>query len=129
MAIDYNPDKESHAAHRWVVMNATQRKMEGVEVGGKELKFGTEGRLTVGDPGVASEIRQRYGKDVTVTRYRANSAADVGHRYHFGQMPEMPWKRKKVDEPQAKEAEERKAPPVSREVGGGDSSGTSKGGE
>lgn len=128
MAIDYNPDKESHAAHRWVVMNATQRKMDGVEVGGRELKFGTEGRLTVGDPGVASEIRQRYGKDVTVTRYRANSAADVGHRYHFGQMPEMPWKRKK-DEPQAKEAEERKAPPVSREVGGGDSSGTSKGGE
>jgi hypothetical protein len=127
MALDYNPDKEGHAKHRWIVMNATKRPMDGVEVGEKKLKFGTEGRLTIGDPGMANEIRQRYGKDVIVTRYRAPSAADRGHTYFFGSMPEMPWKRAK-DEQQTAKNTQRETPPVSGNDGGGDRSG-SKGGE
>jgi hypothetical protein len=92
MALDYNPDKERWTKHKHIVMNATRQKMDGVEVGGKKLKFGPDGWLRVSDPGQAEEIRQRYGQQVTVTRMRNPDPADRGHTYVFTS-PGMPWHR------------------------------------
>lgn len=92
---DFNPDKENHVDHKWVIMPGTKKPVESVEVGGNAYKFGRDGWLRVSDEGVANAIRQKYGPEMTVTRMRHPSPADRGHRYHFGQMPEMPWKRQK----------------------------------
>lgn len=130
MALDYNSDKESHVNHEWIVQNATQRPMSGVEVGGQQIQFNREGRARVKDPGIASEIRQQYGKDVVVTRMRHPKPSDQGHRYHFGQWPEMPWKREKNHgNSPAAPVEEREDPPVSREVGGVTGGDSARGGE
>ena len=66
-----------------------------VEAGGKVIEFNDSGFARVKDDGLAQEIRDRYGKRVTVTKMRYEGAADHGHRYFFGSMPEMPWKRRR----------------------------------
>ena len=92
---DYNSDKERHAEHKWEVIRATRRPLESVDVDGKQMKFGKDGAFRVNDEGVAAAIREEYAKkgDVTVTRIRYPGAADRGHYYFFGQLPEMPWKK------------------------------------
>jgi len=81
-----------------MVINATKRPMDGVEVGGKQMKFGREGWLRVKDPGVADAIRQKYGNVVTVTGVRAPDVHDRGHRFHFS-VPELPWHKNPDDLP------------------------------
>ena len=92
---DYNSDKERHAEHKWEVIRATRRDLPGIEVDGKQMKFGKDGAFRVNDEGVAAAIREEYARkgDVTVTRIRYPGAADRGHYYFFGQLPEMPWKK------------------------------------
>ena len=92
---DWNPDKEKHVGHKWIVHNATRKPMTGVKVddGNKELKFGRDGWLRLSDEAQASEIRQNYGMDVTVTRVRHPHVSDRGHRFFFGGQPAMPWAR------------------------------------
>ena len=100
---DYNPDKEGHVAHRYVVQDATRDHADGVQTSKGRLDFDKNGRLLVKDPGLANEIRtSEAGKrDVTVTRVRWQDSHERGHRYHFGQMPEMPWKRKEREAQEA----------------------------
>src|SRR4030067_854439 len=103
---DYNSDKEKWADHKWEVIRATRRDLPSIDVDGKQMKFGRDGAFRVNDEGVAAAIREEYAKkgDVTVTRIRYPGAADRGHYYFFGQLPEMPWKKengngeKKADE-------------------------------
>ena len=91
---DYNSDKERHAEHKWEVIRATRRDLPGIEVDGKQMKFGRDGAFRVNDEGVAAAIREEYAKkgDVTVTRIRYPGAHDRGHRYFFGGWPLAPWK-------------------------------------
>ena len=91
---DYNSDKERHAEHKWEVIRATRRDLPGIDVDGKQMKFGKDGAFRVNDEGVAAAIREEYAKkgDVTVTRIRYPGAHDRGHRYFFGGWPLAPWK-------------------------------------
>jgi hypothetical protein len=93
--VDWNPDREGFVDHRWEVIKATTRDLPSINVDGKEMQFGREGAFRVSDPGVAAAIRQTYAQrgDVTVTRVRYPHQSDRGHRYFFGSMPEMPWKK------------------------------------
>ena len=90
---DWNPDRESHRDHKWIVHNATQRKdFKGVRAAGKDMLFDREGRFMVSDEVVASEIRKNYPRAATVTRVTAHHESDRGHKYFFS-VPEMPWKK------------------------------------
>ena len=96
MARDYNPDKERHRDHKWMVVKATtDPSFKEVPTEKGNLKFGKDNAFTVSDPGLANEIRESVGPDATVTRVNNPKPSDRGHRYFFGQMPEMPWKRNK----------------------------------
>lgn len=90
---DFNPDKERHTGHKFIVLDATRNHMDGLQTAKGYLKF-QQGRMSVKDEGLAREIQKMYPRDVTVTRVRRPHKADRGHKYFFGQMPEMPWKRK-----------------------------------
>jgi hypothetical protein len=59
-------------------------------VDGKVMKFSREGFLTVTDPAVANDIRQKYGDEVTVSRIAAPHPSDRGHTYFF-QGVSLPW--------------------------------------
>jgi len=97
---DWNPDREGHTDHEYIVQNATRRWIPGVQTQKGLLKFNREGRMKVKDPALANEIRtSEIGKhDVTVTRVRHPKPSDQGHRYFFGGWPEMPWKKKKHEQ-------------------------------
>ena len=91
MAPDWNPDREGHVQHKWIVHNATQnRDFKGVKAGGKDMLFNHEGRFLISDEVVANEIRKEHPRDVTVTRMRYPDVADRGHTYFFS-CPKMPW--------------------------------------
>ncbi|MCK5430397.1 MAG: hypothetical protein KAI94_13040 [Anaerolineales bacterium] len=88
---DYNPDREGHVKHKWIVHNATQnRNFKGVKAGDKDMLFNREGRFLISDPVVANEIRNEHPRDVTVTRMRYPDVSDRGHNY-FHVCPAMPW--------------------------------------
>jgi hypothetical protein len=91
--LDYNPDKERHVDHRYMVIKATKDpNFTGVQTSKGFLKFDRNKQsFRVKDPALANEIRQTVGVDATVTRLRYPSQADRGHTYFFGQMPAMPW--------------------------------------
>lgn len=91
MAQDFNPDKERHVDHTFVVMNAYPTAAEGLQTSKGFLKYDDQNRFTTRNEALAREIQQQHGNDVIVTRMRTSDAADRGHRYHFGQMPAMPW--------------------------------------
>ena len=96
--MDFDPAKDKHAGKQYVVINATKKPLEGVEVGGKQMKFGRDGWLRVKDPVLANDIRQKYGNTVTVTGIRAPDVHDRGHKFHFS-VPELPWhKKEKADD-------------------------------
>ncbi len=94
---DFNPDREGHVKHKWIVHNATQnRNFKGVKAGGKDMLFNKEGRFLINDEVVANEIRNEHPRDVTVTRMRYPDVADRGHKYFFS-CPKMPWHEEKDD--------------------------------
>jgi hypothetical protein len=106
--LDYNPDKERHVDHKFIVNKATKDPdFKGVQTSKGFLKFGKDQAFYVKDPALAREVMQEVGYDATVSRVRAPSAHDKGHRYHFGQMPEMPWKKKEREEQEARDAAEK----------------------
>jgi len=94
---DYNPDKEGHVDHKFIVQKAwpgtSMDPGESVQTSKGALQFNDEGRLVVRDPALAREIQQANPRELAVTRVRYPNQADRGHRYHFGQMPAMPWHR------------------------------------
>jgi hypothetical protein len=93
---DYNSDREGFVKHKWVVQKALREdNSDGVITSKGKLKYDRYGRLMVNDPTLANEIRTEHPHDLAVTRMRYPDVADRGHRYHFGMLPEMPWKRGK----------------------------------
>ena len=92
---DYNPDREGHRNHKWIV-HKTHFPVDKVRAAGREMNFNREGRFSVSDPGVAAEIRKEYEQKVTVSRVPANHPSDRGHNYHFV-CPAMPWHKDKED--------------------------------
>ena len=97
---DYNPDREGHVQHRFIVQpNSKFPNQTGVKLAnGKELKFGANKRFVTKNEPLARELMEQYKKDVVVTRMRFPDEADRGHKFLFGQWPEMPWKKNKGDE-------------------------------
>ena len=88
---DWNPDKEAHRGHKWIVNKAFNKDgFNGVNVGAKDLSFNKEGRFTVKDEAMASAIRKKYPRTVTVSRVTDNHPSDRGHKYFFS-CPAMPW--------------------------------------
>ena len=92
---DYNPDRERHVDHKFVVQSAWPNSPKEIMTSKGLLKANDQGRMIVKDEALAREIQREHPTDLAVTRMRAPKPADAGHRYHFGQMPEMPWKKKK----------------------------------
>ncbi len=86
---DWNPDREAHREHKWIVHNATRREIT-VEAAGKAMPFNIEGRFSVSDESVAAEIRKKYPRAATVTRVSTYHPSDRGHRY-FHVCPALPW--------------------------------------
>ena len=94
---DYNPDKERHRDHKWVVHNVKRtRDPDPIVAADKVMAFNKEGRFTVSDEKVAQEIREEYPRDVSVTRVNYSHPSDRGHTYFFT-VPELPWKRNNAD--------------------------------
>lgn len=95
MPPDFNPDREGHHKHKFIVQKAFTHDIEGaVQTSKGALKPNDQGRMTINDEGLAREIQQSNPRELVVSRMNADSPADRGHRYHFGGWPEMPWKRK-----------------------------------
>ena len=95
---DFNPDREGHVNHKWIVHNATQnRNFKGVKAGGKDMLFDHEGRFLISDEGEANEIRTEHPRDVTVTRMRYPDVADRGHKYFFS-VGKIPWHEENDDD-------------------------------
>lgn len=95
---DYNPDKEGHVDHKFIVQPAwpSEAQKDGVESpDGRFLKYGKEKRFMLNDESVARELQKEHRNDLVVTRVRYPHRSDRGHVYFFGQWPEMPWKKKK----------------------------------
>ena len=92
---DWNPDKEAHRDHKWIVHNATRNDLT-VEAANQAMPFNKEGRFSVNDESVAAEIRKEYPTEVTVSRVTASHPSDRGHTYHFV-CPAMPWHKDKDD--------------------------------
>ena len=92
MALDYNPDREGHAEHKYIVINATKQPKKYIEAGGRKLKLSKEGWCSVKDPVIANEIRQNYGSEVTVSRVRSPGVHERGiHNYFFAFPKGLPW--------------------------------------
>lgn len=89
---DYNPDKERHRDHKWIVHKSVtgMHDFTKVKAADKVMKFNGEGRFCVDDESVANEIREKYPATTTVTRVNANHASDRGHKYFFAGIA-MPW--------------------------------------
>lgn len=100
---DYNPDKERHVDHTFVVQKADRSPGNTLKVGDTEVKLNKEGRAFIKDEALARELQIENRFNATVTRVRTPKASDAGHRYHFGQMPEMPWKKKKEEDGKGQE--------------------------
>lgn len=106
---DFNPDKERHVDHKFVVQKAFPgNEKDPVMTSKGALAPDKQGRMIVKDESLAREIQQQNPRELTVTRMRTPGAADQGHRYHFGGWPEMPWKKTKREhrEPEALEEAE-----------------------
>lgn len=88
---DWNPDKESHRKHKWIVHNATRNhNFKNVVAADKVMPFNHEGRFFVKDEAVANEIRKKYPREVTVSRVTASDPTDRDHKSFFS-CPAMPW--------------------------------------
>jgi len=87
---DFNPDREGHRDHKWIVHKAIRGTQKGVRVGDKDLMFNREGRFSVTDEGLASDIRKNHPQAVTVTRVTASHPSDRGHKYFFT-VSRIPW--------------------------------------
>lgn len=90
---DFNPDKERHVDHKFVVQKAMPGDdlSEPVLTSKGPLKPDGQGRMMVKDESLAREIQQQHPRELTVTRMRTPGAADRGHRYFFGALPGLPW--------------------------------------
>ena len=89
---DFNPDKEAHRDHKWIVHKAIKGNpaFDRVKIDGKEMPFNREGRFSVSDEKVANEIREAYPRLATVSRVSTYHPSDRGHKYFFS-CPAMPW--------------------------------------
>ncbi len=92
---DWNPDREGHRNHKWIVHKAMKMpRFKSVKAAGKEMPFNREGRFAVKDETLAAEIRKKYPREATVTRVTDWHPSDRGHNYFFS-VPELPWKKEK----------------------------------
>jgi hypothetical protein len=91
---DYNPDREGHHKHKFIVQKAfpSDDLTTGVETSKGVLKSNKQGRMVIAEESLAREIQQDNPRELVVTRMNEDDPADRGHNYFFS-MPEMPWKR------------------------------------
>lgn len=93
---DYNPDREGHRKHKFIVQPAWKSgmKKKGINLpDGRFAKYNREKRFMLNDEKMARDVQKEHRNDLVVTRVNDPDIADRGHNYFFGQIPEMPWKR------------------------------------
>ena len=88
---DFNPDKERHVDHKFVVQTAWPGVANKVKTSKGELEMNDKGRMIIKDEVLAREIQKEHPHDLAVTRMRMPKPADQGHRYFFGQTKPLPW--------------------------------------
>jgi hypothetical protein len=90
---DWNQDRElGQGKIVYAVRNSKKGlPIKKVRTGRGDLELDSRGRCIVKDAALAAEIRKEYPHDLAVSRLFTNDAADRGHRYHFGQMPALPF--------------------------------------
>ena len=88
---DFNPDKERHVDHSFIVLDAEQSHNPGVMTSRGYLRFNDQGRMRVRDAGLAREIQSQYPAEVSVTRIRNPHPSDRGHIYFFAIHKALPW--------------------------------------
>lgn len=94
---DYNPDKEGHRDHKFIVQKAQRRdNRRGINYGEKKFNFNKDGRFVLNDESIAREVQKLHPHDLAVTRVTVNHPSDRGHRYFFS-VPSMPWHKEKDD--------------------------------
>ena len=94
---DYNSDRERHVDHKFVVQSAWPNSPKEIMTSKGLLKANEQGRMMIKDESLAREIQREHPTDLAVTRMRMPKPADRGHRYFFGALPEMPWKKNKQE--------------------------------
>lgn len=115
---DFNSDRElGQGKIKYVVQNAHKPVVKSIMTGKGELKLDDKGRCLISDPALAAEIRKDHPKDLAVSRIFTSHPADRGHKYIFGQMPEMPWKKKAREEEECAPAQLRDVIPNTLEEG------------
>lgn len=102
-------DTHTKPTETYEIIKATQRPLDGINIDGREMRFNQSGAFRVKDRGVAMAIGQKHRGEVTVTKIAAPAPADRGHKYFFGAMPEMPWKRKEREERERQEKQNESA--------------------
>lgn len=78
---------------KYEVIKATTRDID-VSLGQRNYQFGSNGMFRLKDKGIASELKDKYHGDVTVTKVDYPHPADRGHKYTFS-VPELPWHKNK----------------------------------
>ena len=113
---DFNPDKERHVDHKFVVQTAWPGVEKKIKTSKGELDMSAKGRMIIKDEVLAREIQKEHPHDLAVTRMRMPKPADQGHRYFFGQTKPLPWAKydefghripDKIDDPAEKQEEEK----------------------
>ena len=88
---DYNPDRERHVGHKFIVSRAQKWTPRTLKLGEESFDFGRAESFYLKDEMRARALQTEYDRDIAVTRVRWPSVHDRGHRFHFGQMPALPW--------------------------------------
>src|SRR3990167_382244 len=103
---DHNPDRDGHLSDEYMVIKSSKDPAKnGVELDGQDMRFGKKGAFKITGHARANALRQKYHPtDIVVTRMR--HSVEQNHRYFFGQMPEMPWKKAKVNDGEEESKEE-----------------------
>ena len=80
------PKRPRPEGKKYEVIKASQKNIDGVDVEGRNYKFGPNGSMYISDPGIANAIDKEYGHkegngDVVVSPVLF---VEPGHKYFFG---------------------------------------------
>lgn len=96
-----------------IAIKSTKKTLLPINIDGREINISDKhNHAFIKDDGLAKELSARYGagkegelgKDVVVSP--VNLVTETHHNYFFGQLPEMPWKKKKENEDEKTERTE-----------------------
>lgn len=103
---DFNPDREGHHKHKFIVQKALPNDLEApVKTSKGDLKPNDQGRMIIQDEALAREVQQHNPRELVVSRMNSDHPSDRGHNYFFT-VPELPWKKRQPRDTEAQEGGE-----------------------